>query len=86
MRAEADATEREKKEKAAAAPKSTTRRKKVAEPTRLKIVWAVKDHTRTIVKTYPFAHKAMAEAEAERLTNATERDHIVDKQKVPFTG
>ncbi len=85
MRAEADATVRAKKEKAAAAPVKKTRRKsKAAEPMRLKIVWAVKDHTRTIVKTFPFAYKAQAEAEAVRLTNSTTRDHIVDRQKVPF--
>jgi len=88
LRAEADATERAKKEKAAATPvkKKATRKRKTAEPLRLKIVWAVKDHTRTIVKTFPFAYKALAEAEAKRLTNSTTRDHIVDRQKVPFTG
>lgn len=88
LRAEADATERVKKEKAAAAPakKKATRKRKAAEPLRLKVVWAVKDHTRTIVKLFPFAYKAQAEAEARRLTDSTTRDHIVDRQKVPFTG
>jgi hypothetical protein len=89
LREEADATEREKKEEkktraaTTGAPKRT-RASASSEPERLKAVWAVKDGAGEIVATYPYAFKSAAEAEADRLKNAENRDYIVCPHKVPF--
>jgi hypothetical protein len=85
MREEAEATEKEKEEerkaRAAAGP---PKRSRSSGPARLKAVWAVKDGAGEIVATYPYAFKAAAEAEADRLKAAEQRDYIVCPHKVPF--
>lgn len=83
LAAEAEATAREKEEKkkvkAAAPPRKSSGRAPKA-PVRLKIVWTVGMPAGQPVKTYPYAEKASADAEAERLG----RGHVVRALKVPM--
>jgi len=85
-RAEAAATEREKEEKRkakAAKPAATKRTRKKATPSapqRMKLVWAVGKYGQEPAKTFPYAQKAEAQAEAERIGNS----HIVTPLKLPM--
>jgi uncharacterized protein YcnI len=59
------------------------RAKRVAKPTRMKIVWEICSGNGEVVKTYPYAEKAAAEAELLRLSNA-KREHVLRNTKVPM--
>src|SRR5688572_1360444 len=59
------------------------RAKRVAKPTRMKIVWEICSGNGEVVKTYPYAEKAAAEAELQRLSN-TKREHVLRNTKVPM--
>ncbi|HEX5137494.1 MAG TPA: hypothetical protein VFY93_11010 [Planctomycetota bacterium] len=54
-------------------------------PPRLKIVWAVCDHTLKTLKTFPYPERRAAELEAERLQKAKGKEHIVRAERVPMT-
>jgi hypothetical protein len=84
MQEEAQATA---KEKASAPPKEPKARKGAAAPPpagRMKIVWAVCAVNGSIVKTFPYAQKASAEAEVARLTGEKQAPHHLRAEKVPF--
>ncbi|MHC4952831.1 MAG: hypothetical protein ACYTGZ_03000 [Planctomycetota bacterium] len=93
MREEAAATEVEKKKKreeaalaaslASVTPRSIGR-KKAAPKGRMKIVWGVKNSEGEIVATYPYPHKAAAEAAAQELRDSGQRGSIVCPHKVPI--
>ena len=83
--AEAEATLKEKAEKAAAkaaAPKTkrVSKPREPKPPQRMKIVWGVGEPGGASSKVYPYAEKAAAEAEAQRLG----KGHIVKPLKVPM--
>jgi hypothetical protein len=52
---------------------------------RLKIVWAVCDHTLKTLKTFPYPERRAAELEAERLQKAKGKEHVVRAERVPMT-
>jgi hypothetical protein len=54
-------------------------------PARLKIVWAVCDHTLKVLKTFPYPERRAAEAEAERLQKSKGKEHLVRPERVPMT-
>jgi len=63
--------------------------KKAATPKpapRLKIIWAVCDHTLKTLKTFPYPERRAAEAEASRLQKAKGKEHIVRAERVPMTA
>jgi hypothetical protein len=67
-----------------AAPKA----KKPAVPRaapRLKIVWAVCDHTLKTLKTFPYPERRAAEIEASRLQKSKGKEHLVRAERVPMT-
>ena len=89
LRAEADATKKEREERAKErAANPVSRRKSSAKAPahsgRLKIVWAVKDPDGNIVRTYPYPQQPHAEAEAARLREVHQRYYTVRKEKVPM--
>lgn len=89
LRAEADATRKEREERAkqrAADPatRARSRTKAPAPSGRLKVVWAVKDPDGNIVKAYPYPQQDRAEAEAARLREKHQRYYAVRKEKVPM--
>jgi hypothetical protein len=53
---------------------------------RLKIVWAVCDHTLKTLKTFPYPERRAAELEADRLQKAKGKEHIVRAERVPMTA
>jgi hypothetical protein len=70
----------------AAGPKAP---KKPATPRaapRLKIVWAVCDHTLKTLKTFPYPERRAAEAEASRLQKSKGKEHLVRAERVPMTA
>jgi hypothetical protein len=72
---------------AAKAPAKKGARKPAAPrpPARLKIVWAVCDHTLKTVKSFPYPERRAAEAEKARLEKAKGKEHIVRAERVPMT-
>jgi len=76
MRDEADLGEREREKVRASA----------GQPPRMQAVWAVKNGAGVIVKTFPYARKDDAQAEAERLREGGRHTFIVVPHKVPFPG
>jgi hypothetical protein len=52
---------------------------------RLKIVWAVCDHTLKTLKTFPYPERRAAEAEASRLQKSKGKEHLVRAERVPMT-
>jgi hypothetical protein len=66
-----------------AAEPSKPRPRRTAKPTRMKIVWEICSGTGEVVKTYPYAEKAAAEAELLRLSNI-KREHVLRNTKVPM--
>ncbi len=88
LRAEADATAREKaeaKEKKAAAPRKKSASAAAAEKpvSRVRFVWSLRGPTGAEVKRFPYAQEAEARAEAEQLTASTGRTHFVTKAEEP---
>ncbi|MCK6462075.1 MAG: hypothetical protein L6Q95_19505, partial [Planctomycetes bacterium] len=55
-------------------------------PPRLKIVWAVCDHTLKTLKTFPYPERRAAELEADRLQKAKGKEHVVRAERVPMTA
>jgi hypothetical protein len=53
---------------------------------RLKIVWAVCDHTLKTIKTFPYPERRAAEQEADRLQKAKGKEHLVRAERVPMTA
>lgn len=53
---------------------------------RLKIVWAVCDHTLKTLKTFAYPERRAAELEAQRLQKAKGKEHIVRAERVPMTA
>jgi len=53
-----------------------------AAPARLKIVWAIHEHTGKILKTFPYPEKAAAQKEAQRLIKAKGKEYYVRPEKV----
>jgi hypothetical protein len=73
---------------AAKALKRARAAKKVATPKpapRLKIIWAVCDHTLKTIKTFPYPERRAAELEAERLQKSKGKEHVVRAERVPMT-
>lgn len=63
--------------------------KKAATPKpapRLKIVWAVCDHTLKTLKTFPYPERRAAEIEATRLVKSKGKEHVVRAERVPMTA
>lgn len=87
MAEEAAAAKKLKEEKQKAAPvrkpRASTKRA-VAGPPRMKLVWTVYDVASRVVKTFAYADKAAAEAEAARLTESKNVAHTVRSDKVPM--
>jgi 23S rRNA-/tRNA-specific pseudouridylate synthase len=81
---EARLTAAEKATKKAAKPTASVRAKRVATPTRMKIVWDVCGTTGAKVKSFPYAEKAAAEIAAAALTRSTGRTHQLRPTKVPM--
>ncbi len=53
---------------------------------RLKIVWAVCDHTLKTLKTFPYPERRAAELEASRLQKSKGKEHLVRAERVPMTA
>lgn len=86
LRAEADATAREKAAaKAARAAAGPTAKNKKAPPAarRVRIVWSVCDASGREVQQFPYAQEQEARAEAQRRTEASGRTHFVTQADVP---
>lgn len=90
LRAEADATAKEKAAakaaKAALPPAPRKSSSKAASPARgrVRIVWNVCDPSGKEVKQFPYAQEQEARTEAEQQTAATGRMYFVMKAEVPF--
>ncbi len=89
MRAEADATAKEKeaaKAAKAAAPKTarSSTRKAASAPTprRVRIVWSVCDQSGKDVQQFPYAQEEQARAEAAQRTASSGRTHFVKQADV----
>lgn len=72
-----------KKVVAKKATKKKTKKSKSVLP-RLRIVWAVCDHIRKIIKMYHYTERGLAEAHAERLSKSKKKEHVVRPHKVPM--
>ncbi|MBI5434413.1 MAG: hypothetical protein HZA52_16385 [Planctomycetes bacterium] len=72
-----------KKTASADAPRKS-RAKKAATPIRMKVVWDVCSSTGTAVKTFPYAEKPAAEADAVARSRSSGRPHVVRANKVPM--
>lgn len=90
LRAEADATAREKAEakaKKASSPTEAKPRKaaakKAAPAGRVRIVWIVCDPSGREVERFPYAQEAEARARAEQLTASSGRTHFARQADVP---
>lgn len=88
MRAEADAAAKEKeaeRNRRAANPTPRTRRAEAAaKPSgKVRFVWSVRNQRGDEVSFYPYPQEAEARAEAERLTDESERAHFVTKAEKP---
>jgi hypothetical protein len=80
---EARLAEAEKAEKAAKKPvRAPTSGRSSAKAVRMKIVWEVCTATGTMVKTFPYADKAAAEAATEALTKSKGSTHVLRPTKV----
>jgi len=70
------------------APKSGEPRKlpskRPTTPARMKIVWDVCSSSGTAVKSFAYAEKAAAEADAAARTRSSGRTHVVRGSKVPM--
>jgi hypothetical protein len=65
--------------------KAAKKSKTAVKPTgRMKIVWAVCDHSLKILKTYPYPARKEAETEAARLQKSKGKEHVVRAEKVPM--
>lgn len=92
LRAEADATAKEKAEAKAkkdqepkAARKSSSKsgsKKAASPPPRVRIVWAVCDAAGREVQQFPYPQEQEARAEALRLTTSTGKTHFVKQTDV----
>jgi hypothetical protein len=58
--------------------------KKPAAHARIKIVWDVCGPAGTAIKTFPYAEKAAAEADAAARTRSSGRTHVVRGSRVPM--
>jgi hypothetical protein len=67
------------KEERGARPKGASK-----PPIRMKVVWEVCSATGKVVRTFPYADKAAAEAAAEALTRSTGNTHLLRPTKVPM--
>jgi len=86
MRAEADDAAKEREEKRANRPERTpsTRVRAAAAPAgKVRLVWSVRNQRGDEVAFFPYAKQAEARAEAERLTEASERAHFVTQAEKP---
>lgn len=81
---EAQLAAAEKAAKQATKTTKVARPKRVAAPTRMKIVWDVGGTGGTKVKTFPYAEKAAAEAAAAALTKSTGRTQKIRESRVPM--
>lgn len=91
LRAEADATAKEKaaaKAAKAAEPKparKSSSKSAAAKPSgRVRIVWFVCDSSGKEVKRFPYAQEQEARAEAQQQSAATGRTHFVKQADVPY--
>lgn len=83
--AEAAARAKDKADKQAAKRSApTARAKKTAASVRMKVVWNVVGGTGTALKTFGYAEKAEADADAAARTRSTGRHHSVQAAKVPM--
>jgi hypothetical protein len=91
LRAEADATAKEKaaakaaKADQPAAARKPAGKKKAAAPARVRIVWAVCDPTGKEVQQFPYPQEKEARAEAQQLTASTGKTHFVKQSDVPVS-
>lgn len=86
MRAEADAAQKEREAKRAAAPARApaARERAAAAPSgKVRLVWSVRNQRGDEVSFYGYAQQAEARAEAERLSEETERAHFVTQAEKP---
>jgi len=86
MRAEADAAAKEREAKRANRPARTasTRDRTAAAPaSKVRLVWSVRNQRGDEVSFFPYAKQAEARAEAERLTEESERAHFVTQAEKP---
>ena len=60
------------------------RAKKVAKPTRMKVVWDVCAPTGAAVKSFAYAEKSAAESDAAARTRSSGKTHVVRESKVPM--
>ncbi|MFT4513920.1 MAG: hypothetical protein ACI89X_002595 [Planctomycetota bacterium] len=82
MRAEADATEKERSARRNAPVKRSTKSRDSEPPppvSAVRFVWSVRNQRGEEVSFYPYAREAEARAEAERLADESERAHFVTK-------
>ena len=82
--ARAAADEKAAKKTAKATAPAKPRAKKTAQPVRMKVVWDVVGSSGAAVKTFPYAEKPAAEADAIARTRSTGRTHVVRASKVPM--
>ena len=81
LAAEVEAGDREKAQMKKAAPvKRAAKARAPKEPVRMKIVWRVGEPGSATSKTYPYASRAAADAEATRLG----KNNMVTALKVPM--
>jgi hypothetical protein len=89
LRDEADATAREREAAQSARRErepSPRRPAAAAPPSRVKVVWAVKDGAGAIVATFPYPDRKAAEKEALRRSEGGRHTFLVAPHKVPFDG
>jgi hypothetical protein len=53
-------------------------------PIRMKVVWEICGGTGKVIRTYPYAEKAAAEAETDSLNRSTGNTHVLRPTKVPM--
>ena len=66
------------------AAEKAAKKKKPAPEARMKVVWEVRNTAGKVVKSFPYAEKAKAEAELATRTRSTGCSHILRPTQVPM--
>lgn len=81
----AEAEKAAKKEaKAAKEPGATVSKRAPKAPIRMKVVWEVCSAAGKVIRVYPYAEKAAAEADTEARSRSSGNTHVLRPTKVPM--
>ena len=81
----ADAEKASKKEaRAAKTPSGSAPRRAPKAPIRMKVVWEVCSATGKVIRVFPYAEKAAAEADTAARTSSSGSTHVLRPTKVPM--